>query len=269
MNDRVVTAVVPCAGLGTRMLPLTRAVPKALLPFADGTMIDQVIRELGYAGIEEVVLIIRPGDTLLLRHLTGGSDKPFFPATVDVSWGGAEMRFRFVEQGQVPGLTGALASAAEFVSEKPVVLVFPDQFLWGASATAQLLSYYSGQDSLSSMVTVSSRELRFFPGAASFDLEGSGPCYKFNGFNIGSTYIKARRELRGFGRTVLKGKFFKYLRERKYEQYPTIFAAWTDQGRHEVCVLKGKPLDLGTLDGYRYFWSTCSGFKITPLEVVV
>ena len=50
-------AVIPVAGLGTRMLPATRAVPKALLPLVDRPVVDLIVEELAAAGIERFVLV--------------------------------------------------------------------------------------------------------------------------------------------------------------------------------------------------------------------
>src|SRR5690348_8637518 len=58
---RSVDAVVPAAGLGTRMLPLTHAVPKELLPLDGRPIIEHVVDELLGAGIERVWLVTRPG----------------------------------------------------------------------------------------------------------------------------------------------------------------------------------------------------------------
>ena len=53
--------VVPAAGLGTRFLPITRTVPKELLPIVDTAVIELVVSELAAAGIERVVLVVGPG----------------------------------------------------------------------------------------------------------------------------------------------------------------------------------------------------------------
>ncbi len=53
--------VVPAGGLGTRFLPITRTVPKELLPIVDTAVVELVVSELTAAGIERVVLVIAPG----------------------------------------------------------------------------------------------------------------------------------------------------------------------------------------------------------------
>ena len=53
--------VVPAAGLGTRFLPITRTVPKELLPIVDTAVIELVVSELAASGVERVVVIVAPG----------------------------------------------------------------------------------------------------------------------------------------------------------------------------------------------------------------
>src|SRR5437660_8013916 len=55
------TAVVPAAGLGTRFLPTTKAVPKELLPVVDTPAIEYVAAEAAQAGAQRLVLVVSPG----------------------------------------------------------------------------------------------------------------------------------------------------------------------------------------------------------------
>ena len=54
-------AVIPVAGLGTRMLPATKAIPKELLPVYDRPIIEHVVKESIVAGITEIILVTRSG----------------------------------------------------------------------------------------------------------------------------------------------------------------------------------------------------------------
>mgnify|MGYP003598297654 FL=1 len=54
-------AVILAAGLGTRMLPATKAVPKELLPIVDQPLIQYSVQECVDAGIEEIVIVLGPG----------------------------------------------------------------------------------------------------------------------------------------------------------------------------------------------------------------
>ncbi|MGB1318251.1 MAG: sugar phosphate nucleotidyltransferase, partial [Flavobacteriales bacterium] len=58
---KVKKAVIPAAGFGTRMLPITSAVPKELLPVCGRPVIEYVVREAVEAGIEEVIIVLSEG----------------------------------------------------------------------------------------------------------------------------------------------------------------------------------------------------------------
>ena len=62
VNHRPITkAIIPAAGLGSRFLPVTKAVPKEMLPILDKPMLQFVIEEVIEAGIEEIILVVSPG----------------------------------------------------------------------------------------------------------------------------------------------------------------------------------------------------------------
>ena len=57
MSNKVEKAVIPVAGLGTRMLPATKAIPKEMLPVVDKPLIQYVVSEAIAAGIKQIVLV--------------------------------------------------------------------------------------------------------------------------------------------------------------------------------------------------------------------
>ena len=61
-------AVIPVAGLGTRMLPATKAIPKELLPVYDRPIIEHVVKEAIAAGITEIILVTRSGKEAIENH---------------------------------------------------------------------------------------------------------------------------------------------------------------------------------------------------------
>ena len=64
----VYKAVIPVAGLGTRMLPATKAIPKELLPIYDRPIIEHVVKEAIDAGIREIILVTRSGKEAIENH---------------------------------------------------------------------------------------------------------------------------------------------------------------------------------------------------------
>ena len=64
----VYKAIIPVAGLGTRMLPATKAIPKELLPIYDRPLIEHVVKEAIEGGIREIILVTRSGKEAIENH---------------------------------------------------------------------------------------------------------------------------------------------------------------------------------------------------------
>ena len=62
MSEEIKKVIIPVAGLGTRFLPLSRAVPKNFFPLVDKPVIQYIIEEVKKSGIKEIVFVISPGD---------------------------------------------------------------------------------------------------------------------------------------------------------------------------------------------------------------
>lgn len=254
---RVRTAVVPCAGLGTRMLPLTRVVPKELLPLGPKPLIEHAMAELGEAGIERVVVVLRSGKEMLARHLTEPypfPERAHCPGPVPNG-----IALEFVEQDDPRGLGDALKMALPLLQGEPFLMLLPDQMMVGTpGASAQLVRAYTGQDSLSSMVNVPKEETEHFVGSRGFEVEGEGPCYRFKEL-LGETGVPGlsdgRYSVRGFGRTVFKSAFLESIEDQSDEaEFSLAFTKYVSQGRHDCLLLNGRPMDVGTRVSYQYFW---------------
>jgi UTP--glucose-1-phosphate uridylyltransferase len=68
----LVDAVVPCAGRGTRLAPLTLAVPKVLLPVGRKPVVQRVVEELAACGVRRVALVVGSDEGAVLRHFEAG-----------------------------------------------------------------------------------------------------------------------------------------------------------------------------------------------------
>lgn len=254
---KVTTAVVPCAGLGTRMLPLTRVVPKELLPLGPKPLIEHALEELREAGITDVVVVMRRGKEILRQHLVEPFPYPeraHCPGPVPKG-----LTLHFVTQNEPLGLGDALLSARPVVNDQPFLMLLPDQLLMGSpGASAQIVECYQGQSTLSSMVAVPSGETDLFAGARGFDVEGDGPIYRVTAL-LGETGVPQlsnhRFSVRGFGRTVFAPDFLEQISADSDEsEFSLAFTRFMAQGDHDVVMLDGRPLDVGTRVGYQHFW---------------
>jgi UTP--glucose-1-phosphate uridylyltransferase len=67
---KVRKAVIPAGGLGTRLLPFTKAVPKEMLPIGNKPLIQYAVEEAVGSGIQEIVLVTAPGNTTLQQYFS-------------------------------------------------------------------------------------------------------------------------------------------------------------------------------------------------------
>jgi len=140
---RVRTAVIPAAGLGTRFLPATKAVPKELLPIVDVPALQLIIDECVGAGIDHVVIVNSHSKPSIEAYF---ADAPEILAKLDNSGRsdvadrlrriGTDVRISFAYQDVARGLGHAVGCAAEAVGDEPFAVLLPDEIM----GTSELLA---------------------------------------------------------------------------------------------------------------------------------
>lgn len=127
-------AVIPAAGLGTRFLPITRSVPKELLPILDRPMLQYVVAEAAEAGIEEVIIVVSPGKESIADYFRPRPDLEQRlagePELRDKALSGADLAtVSFVIQEQPLGLGHAVLTARDAVGDEPFAVMLPDDII--------------------------------------------------------------------------------------------------------------------------------------------
>jgi len=127
-------AVIPVAGLGTRMLPATKAIPKEMLPVVDKPLIQYVIEEAAAAGIKEIVLVTHASKNAIENHFdTSFELEAQLEARLKRSLL-AEVRsitppgltVISVRQAEAKGLGHAILAAKAVVGDEPFAVLLPD-----------------------------------------------------------------------------------------------------------------------------------------------
>ena len=144
------TAVIPAAGLGTRFLPVTKSVPKELLPILDKPMLQYVVEEAAEAGIERVIVVTAKGKESIASYF---QPQPALESSLAES-GAADLVDRvrqasslaevsFVIQEQPLGLGHAVLTAEEAVGGEPFAVILPDDIIAHTpGVVAQMLDVY-------------------------------------------------------------------------------------------------------------------------------
>ena len=129
-------AVVPVAGLGTRLLPATKSQPKEMLPVGRKPVVQYVVDELTRIGVERVLFVTGPGKTSIenhfdvnaeLIHLLRETGKEELLAELDFER--APVRYFFTRQRRLLGLGHAIACGRQFVGDQPFVAALGDSII--------------------------------------------------------------------------------------------------------------------------------------------
>lgn len=130
-------AVLPVAGLGTRFLPATKAMPKEMLPVVDKPLIQYAVDEARAAGIEQFCMVTGRGKTALIDHFDIAFELEATLAERGKQTALATLRSEAMEPGsittvrqQVPlGLGHAIWCARAFIGDDPFAILLPDDLV--------------------------------------------------------------------------------------------------------------------------------------------
>ena len=134
MAQQIRKAVFPVAGLGTRFLPATKAMPKEMLPVVDKPLIQYAVEEAREAGIEKFIFVTSRGKSALEDHFDRAIE---LEATLQErgkeaelaelrSWMPKPGEITFTRQQEPLGLGHAVWCAREFIGDEPFAVLLPD-----------------------------------------------------------------------------------------------------------------------------------------------
>jgi UTP--glucose-1-phosphate uridylyltransferase len=142
---QVRSAVIPAAGLGTRFLPASKAVPKELMPIGDTPALQLVIDEALGAGIDHIIVVSSKGKPAIEAYF---EPSPEVVDTLEASGRkeladrirgiGADWRVTVVYQDVPKGLGHAVGCAREAVGDQPFAVLLPDELMGNSSLLAHM-----------------------------------------------------------------------------------------------------------------------------------
>jgi UTP--glucose-1-phosphate uridylyltransferase len=194
---KVKKAVILAAGLGTRMLPATKAVAKELLTVVDRPAIQYITEELAASGIEDVLVVISRGKEAIQNHLDG-----LVNAT-------------YVRQLEMKGTGNAVLYAKGFAGGDPFVVIYPDDIMVAETpVTAQICSAFEkhGKGAVA-MKKFSDADIVKYSSLKVDLLENSENIYSVTDMNEKPAPGEAFSNFSILGRCVLPAKIFAFLEE--------------------------------------------------------
>lgn len=147
---KIKKAVITAGGLGTRLLPATKAVPKEMIPIVDKPAIQYIAEECAAAGITDILIVTARGKTAIEDHFDRSpeleaklSESGKTKLLEEIKGISSAARFTFVRQPFQTGLGGAILCAESFVGGEPFAVLYGDDVIIGDDpAIGQLARAY-------------------------------------------------------------------------------------------------------------------------------
>ena len=151
MQKRIRKAVIPAAGYGTRFLPVTKAIPKEMIPIVDKPVIQYIVEEALQSGIEEILIITGHGKRAIEDHFDTNIDlelqlrqqgkDQLLQLVRDIS----SINIHYIRQKHMRGLGDAIRCAESFIDNEPFAVLLGDDVVYNPEQPAlkQMMDAFS------------------------------------------------------------------------------------------------------------------------------
>jgi len=149
MATTIRRAVIPAAGLGSRLLPLTKATPKEMLPVGDKPVIEHTVRELVASGITDITIVVSGGKSLIQEHfrpnpalvdqLRADGKTAYADAVQEVAELSRRGHITYLDQHGPYGNGTPVLNAARNFGDEPMLVLWPDDVFVAEVPRAQQL----------------------------------------------------------------------------------------------------------------------------------
>ena len=260
--QRLKTAVLPVAGLGSRFLPITKSIPKEMLPIIDKPLIQFAIEEAIEAGIEKIVFVtsytkkaiedyFRINSELEKRLLQSNKEnliEKIHPKYLD------EVEFSYVFQEEPNGLGHAILQAKDLVDDEYFGIILADDLLvHEIGCLSQLLNIHHGNNS--SVLGVFAADPQKISNYGVIDAVLEGNSYKLSNIIEKPKAEDAPSNLAVFGRYILSKEIFNHLENTNPGvngeiQLTDAIKSLIEKDAVRAAEIMGKRFDCGSKEGY-------------------
>ena len=144
---KVTKAVIPAAGLGTRFLPSTKAVPKEMMTIVDKPTLHYIVEEAILSGAQDILIIVNEGKEAIPKYFSPSKvyDALKKPAIEELNDLLSSVRFHYATQTVLDGNGSAILLAREFADKGPVAVLFGDDLMYAPEVpvTKQLIDAFT------------------------------------------------------------------------------------------------------------------------------
>jgi UTP--glucose-1-phosphate uridylyltransferase len=219
MPQKPFKAVIPAAGLGTRFLPATKAMPKEMLPVVDKPAIQYVVEEAVQAGIDDILVIIGRNKNAISNHFDSVpeledklKDKGDSERLRRVLESSDLADIHFVRQGEPKGLGHAVLRARAHVGDSPFAVLLGDDLIDERDAllTTMLAEHERTGATIVALMEVDPDHIHLY-GAAAVNATGTDDVVRVTGLVEKPAKEDAPSNLAIIGRYVLSPSVFDIL----------------------------------------------------------
>jgi UTP--glucose-1-phosphate uridylyltransferase len=261
---KITKAVFPVAGLGTRFLPATKAIPKEMLPIIDKPLIEYAVEEAVNAGITEIIFITSHTKRAIEDHFdqnfeleeklqNAGKDGFLEKINRDIF---KDIKFTYVRQKTQNGLGDAILHSEHLIQEEAFAIVLADDLIINnPSCISQLISSYDEHEcSIIGVNEVPQNEIEKY-GVISIDESSSTKTSFFLQDIVEKPKTNPPSNLAVVGRYVLSSNIFKYLKNLKPSvggevQLTDAIKLMLNDEKVVGHLYEGKKFDCGSRHGY-------------------
>jgi len=217
-------AIIPAAGMGTRFLPATKAMPKEMLPILDKPTIQYIVEEAVASGIEDIIIVTGKGKRAIEDHFDHAfeleanlEEAGKFDLLEKVNQSTNLVDIHYIRQKEPKGLGHAVWSARKFIGDEPFAVLLGDDIVdnsGGIPCLKQLMDQFEQTHSPVIGVQTVPEEETYRYGIVD-PLKRDGRRYQVKGFIEKPALGTAPSNLAIMGRYVLTPEIFRFLEKQE------------------------------------------------------
>ncbi|MGM0902893.1 UTP--glucose-1-phosphate uridylyltransferase GalU [Mesobacillus maritimus] len=220
--NKVRKAIIPAAGLGTRFLPATKAMPKEMLPIVDKPTIQYIVEEAVASGIEDIIIVTGKGKRSIEDHFDHATElennlveKQKYELLETVQSISNMIDIHYIRQKEPKGLGHAILCARKFIGEEPFAVLLGDDIVQAEKpCLAQLMEEYNQRfSSVIGVKRVPDSETHRY--GIIDPLESEGRTFQVNNFIEKPAPGTAPSNLAIIGRYILNPEIFMFLEKQE------------------------------------------------------
>ena len=264
---KVKKAIIPAAGLGTRFLPATKAMPKEMLPIADRPTIEYIVEEAVLSGIEDIIIVTGKGKRAIEDHFDRNfeleqnlKDKGKFDLLEKVNKS-SNVNIHYIRQKEPKGLGHAIWCARKFIGNEPFAVLLGDDIVQADTpCIKQLMNQFEIENnSVIGVQQVSTEDTNRY--GIIDPIRNEGRVYEVHKFVEKPALGTAPSDLAIMGRYVLTPEIFNFLEEQEIGAGGEIQLTDAIQKLNEI-----QPVFAYNFEGKRYDVGEQLGFILTTIE---